>query len=283
MTTATPEAPTAFDPKNWGQLVDIKTVRHTHVPVRGPESWRPFPHCQFVDMVENAFARYGFSYSEPRHYRAKSRDNGKIADLPEHGRFLSLWGITHAELPMVPGLNWETAGVNSYDMTKSIQLGLGERVKVCSNGMLMGAHEAFRRKHTVGIDRNRDAHFEHIQRLVDRSVSSLKDHAEERARYIQRLQNTECGNLQARDVIIESAKRGVIGCAQTMQVVKHWEEPEHPEFNDRNAWSLFNAFTSNDRGRNIMTQGDRFRQLRSIMDQRIAGLSDALHVSAADF
>lgn len=269
--TLQPVAPTPFDPGNWGEIVDIKTIQRTPVPVRGPETWRPFPQHQYVEMIEQAFSRHGFTYSEPLHYRAKSRDNGKIKDLPEFGRFLSLYGITHPNLPVVDGTSWEFAGVNSYDMSKSVQGGLGNRVRVCSNGQIMGASHVFKRKHTVGINRDRDDHFEMIYSLVDTAVRSLFGQAEKQASRIKTLKDIGCEDSDARWVIMEAAKENVIGAAQTMKVLKHWETPEHPEFKDRNAWSLINAFTSNDRGRNIMTQGLRFETLDGIMDRRFGG------------
>lgn len=279
-----PVAPTPFDPGNWGEIVDVKTIRRTHVPAQGPETWRPFPHHQYVDMIEQAFARHGFTNSEPIHYRAPSRHNGKIKDLPEHGRFLSLYGIAHPELPNISGMSWEVGAVNSYDMSKSIQLGLGNRVAVCSNGMMMGASHAFKRKHTVGINREREDHFEMIYSLVDTAVRGLSREAEKHSERIQSFQQLGCEDSDARWVIMEAAKEGVIGAAQTMKVLKHWEEPEHPEFKERNAWSLLNAFTSNDRGRNIMTQGDRFARLDGILGQRFGGPSTRLVVeSGTDF
>tara|TARA_R100001480_G_scaffold28438_2_gene38828 strand:- start:15401 stop:16273 length:873 start_codon:yes stop_codon:yes gene_type:complete len=268
-----PVAPTPFDPGNWGEIVDIQTIKRTPVPVQGPQTWRPFPQHQYVEMIEQALTRHGFTNSDPIHYRAPSRDNGKIKDLPEHGRFLSLYGIAHPELPSIEGMSWEVGAVNSYDMSKSVQLGLGNRVAVCSNGQMMGASHAFKRKHTVGINRDFDDHFEMIYSLVDSAVRGLFTQAEKESQRISRFKQTGCEDTDARWVILESAKSGVIGAAQTMKVLKHWEHPEHPEFKDRNAWSLLNAFTSNDRGRNIMTQGSRFTALSDIMDRRFDGLS----------
>ena len=281
--TLQPVAPTPFDPGNWGEIVDIKTIKQTPVPVRGPETWRPFPHHQYVGMIEQAFSRHGFTNSEPIHYRAKSRDNKKIKDLPTHGRFLSLYGIAHPNLPEISGTSWEVGGANSYDMTKSIQLGLGQRVKVCSNGQMMGASQTFKRKHTVGINRDREDHFEMIYSLIDVAVRGLFREAQTVADRVGAYQQLGCDDSDARFVIIEAAKTNVIGAAQTMKVLKHWEEPEHPEFKDRNVWSLLNAFTSNDRGRNIMTQGDRFTLLDGIIGNRFSSLSQSVAESATDF
>ena len=265
----TPHSPTPIDAGNWGQRTDIETIRKTHVPNRGPDTWRPLPHDTYVTMIEEAFSNHGFTVSEPLHYRAKSTQNEKILDQGEYGRFLSLYGLAHAGLPELDGITWEAGFVNSYDMSKSAQGGLGRRVMVCSNGMFMGTVEhTFRRKHTKGIDALRDGLFQHIHELVNTSVGSLVDNAVSEAHRIEQWQNTGCNDSDARWIIMEAAKKNVIGAAATMKVLEHWETPEHPEFTDRNVWSLENAFTSNDRGRNLMTQPDRFARLDTIIDSR---------------
>jgi len=263
-----PQAPTPFDPKNWGERVDIKTISQSRIPVQGPESWRPLPHGTYVTMIEQAFDRHGFEISDPVHYRAKSRQNEKIKDQPTYGRFLSLYGIAHPGLPDVAGLNWESGFGNSYDMSTAAGGGIGTRLQVCSNGEYMGSMFGFKRKHTVGIDREREGAFESIYSLVDNCVGRLLTSATSVAQKIEVQTVTECSDVDARWVILEAAKRGVIGAAATMRVLEHWETPEHPEFKDRNVWSLRNAFTSNDRGQSLMTQSDRFGRLGGILDER---------------
>lgn len=278
--TLIPEAPTPYDPGNWGEIVDAKTIERTHVPTQGPESWRPLPHKWAIDTIEAEFRAAGFEHSEGLHYRARSRGNEKIKDLPEHGRFLSMYGLKHHNLPAIPGMRWEAGLMNSYDMTKSLQGFLGNRINVCSNGMVMGATDQFKRKHTKGIDVDREGHFEQIRKLIRNVVGSLIPKAEAQVHRFDMFKDIECSNKQARDIIIEAAKKDVIGAAAVMRVLKHWEEPEHPEFKDRNLWSLFNAFTSNDRGRNIMTQADRFSHLDDIIDDRFS-ISDGPSATTA--
>ena len=264
-----PEAPTPFDPKGWGERCDINTIRRTRVPSIGPNTWRPLPHGTFIDMIEQAFSRHGFTVSEPLHYRAKSTQNAKIKDLGEYGRFISTWGLAHPEMPEVSGLGWEASFVNSYDMTKSAQGALGRRIQICSNGLIMGTVESsFRRKHTSGIDANREGLFEHIYDLVNNTVGNLTSTAQAETKRMEQYRQTECSDSDARWVIMEAAKKNVIGAAATMKVLEHFERPEHPEFRDGSVMCLDNAFTSNDRGKNIMTQSDRFRKLSDIIDTR---------------
>ena len=276
------QAPTPFDPKNWGERVDIKTISQSRIPARGPESWRPLPHDTFVTMIEQAFDRHGFEISEPVHYRAKSRQNVKIKDPSEFGRFLSLYGIGHPGLPDIEGLNWESGFGNSYDMSTAAGGGIGTRLQVCSNGEYMGSMFGFKRKHTVGIDREDTGRFESIYTLVDNCVGGLLTHASSVAQKIHVQTVTECSDVDARWVILEAAKRGVIGAAATMRVLEHWETPEHVEFKDRNVWSLRNSFTSNDRGQSLLTQSDRFKQLSGILDDRFGTAESAESLDSSE-
>ena len=262
------KAPTPFDPKNWGERVSIETIARTRIPTQGPDSWRPVPHETFVEMIEEGFSRHGFEISEPVHYRGKSRGNKKIPDLPEFGRFLSLYGLRHPGLADLDGITWEAGFGNSLDMTVALGGGLGRRVSVCSNGEYMGSTSGFKRKHTKGIDEESTGHFETIYSLVDLAIGGILRQAENEEKRILRWQNTECSDDDARYVAVEAAKAGVVGAAGALRVLEHWKKPEHPEFADRNLWSLNNAFTSEDRGSNLFTQGDRFQRLDGIMNAR---------------
>ena len=277
-----PKAPVPFDPGNWGKIVDVPTIKKVHIPVQGPITWRPMPHDMLIDMIEQTFNAQGFTYSEPVHYLAPARPHKSIPDLGQHGRFLSMYGLAHPLLPTIEGLSWELGAMNALDMSTSVKLGAGDRIAVCSNGMF-SAEFMVRRKHTVGIDRDRDAHFEQIRMLVVDCISKILEKANRRAEQIRVFQRQECTDSDARYVIIEAAKTGVIGAAATMKVLKHWEDPEHPEFKDRNVWSLQNAFTSNDRGRNLFTQPDRFQQLSGIMNQRFGFNAVERTLKDADF
>ena len=264
-----PSPPPPFDAGNWGQLChSFDQIKNCHIPNRGPDTWRPLPHETFVGMIEQALDRHGFRISEPLHYRAAFQPNKKIADGGQWGRFISLYGISHNQLPTISGINWECGAVNSYDMTKSAGLGLGRRVQVCSNGLFMGSSHEFRRKHTTGIDRGRDGIFQHIYDLVNSNVEGLLANAQEAVSKIETYQNTGCSDTDARWIIMEAAKKNVIGAAATMKVLENWETPPHPEFTDRNVWSLENAFTENAKGKSLFTQGEKFGRLDGIFNDR---------------
>ena len=50
-------------------------------------------------------------------------------------------------------------------------------------------------------------------------------------------------DAQANDIMIQALDAGIVSGRTLPYALKEWRTPRHPEFQDRNAWSLYNAFT----------------------------------------
>ena len=48
---------------------------------------------------------------------------------------------------------------------------------------------------------------------------------------------------EARLLTVKAALAGAINSSDIVPIVREYEEPHHPEFAERNRWSLYNAFT----------------------------------------
>mgnify|MGYP003134419127 FL=1 len=265
-----PKAPVPFDGGNWGEVWDRERLKDLSVPKLGPSDWRPIPHDQFVGMAENALESAGFRISDSLNYVGLSRESAKkrVPDLPKYGRFLTMFGITHKDiLPDVAGISWEMALVQSCDM--SIALGglFGKRVHVCSNGMF-NADYSFRRKHTKGVDPSNMGEFTPVDDLLKNMIANVQQCAEIEVTRMAKYKETECTQDDARFLIIEAVKNGVIAKAHVLDVLEHFNNPEHVEFKEDNVWSLENAFTSFGRGRSLFDQGQKMSNLTKIIDQR---------------
>jgi hypothetical protein len=68
-------------------------------------------------------------------------------------------------------------------------------------------------------------------------------------------------------VVCRAYNEGVVPASGIGQVLDHWKTPEHAEFKDRNVWSLYNAFTSYDRGRNMFERTTRTNRLQNILNE----------------
>jgi hypothetical protein len=93
-----------------------------------------------------------------------------------------------------------------------------------------------KRKHTLNGERR-------FNQAIAEAVSRLSSFKEEETRRIEVLRETELGDVLAGSLILRAWDKGIISSPQLPGVLKEWREPEFEEFEDRTAWSLFNAFT----------------------------------------
>ena len=226
------EAPPLCEGASWGDCLPMKNIQQITTTPDRTTSYSPVAHHVGIGLVEDALTRRNFTMSEPRHYVSKNRN-----------QFWSMYAVTHNLLPNTGGMfQWEIAVRNSYDRSMSFAVGMGTRIFVCTNGMI--STESFlKTRHTKNV-------WDRIHPLINNSVGNLFTQADTQVRKFSAYQNTFAHSDQYVDhIIVEAMRRGIINPAGIDEVQKHWHQPEHPEFKERNVWSLLNAFTSRDRGR----------------------------------
>jgi hypothetical protein len=109
------------------------------------------------------------------------------------------------------------------------------------------------------------------------AITKLAEKWDTQGKIVDAYKNTDVGNLQARNLLIECAKKEVFPRTQLLDVIDEWETPRHPEFNDRNLWSLMNAVTEhlkpreNSTGSTLWVLPQRTERLHSILDP-VAGV-----------
>jgi len=67
------------------------------------------------------------------------------------------------------------------------------------------------------------------------------------------------------DILIQALDAKIIGSTQLPDVLQQWRHPNHPEFKERTAWSLFNGFTEVMKS-NTMLAINRTHKLHGLMD-----------------
>lgn len=264
------DEPTIFEPKESAKRPSVVRVTEEHfrdyrVPQMGPDTWRPFPSPVGFDMLTKELDDRGFLRSDAAFLMCTTTKNNKIADQGPRDRHMMQMTIAHPDLPVIDGYRWNLGLLNSYDMTWALRGEGGSEFNRCSNGEAWGIENAASRKHTVGINKNYDDTFEVMQKVIAGFVDGIVPSFEKKALYLDWQKNTECTDEDARYIAIEAARDNVVNAASVMRIMKHWWTPEHPEFKDRNVWSLMQAFTSNDRGRNMSDRGSRFKRLESMI------------------
>ena len=216
------------------------------------ETWYPIPHKAMLDQVTSAISNNGLVIGEQAHALSKNGD-----------RYFGLMEVTRHEAAddfcMVLGMR------NSHDKTFPAALALGSSVFVCDNLSFSG-EVSIGRKHTRHIMRD-------LPHVLQNAMGRLMvKWVGQKARY-ECYKNTGLTDSRVNDFLIKSLDAGVIPNAMITKVLKEWRMPTHPDFDGRNAWSLFNAYTEVLKG-NLDMLPKRSIALHGLMDNYV-GLTHA--------
>ena len=183
-------------------LVELATIPAGE-PV-GPRH-KPVPHIELVTTVRDAFAERG--YAVEREQYSVTRDGARLFGT------LDLQAVTGRSL--TDGMDGGMAVGLRHSNDAAFALGViaGVRVFVCDNLLFSGGKSLLRRRHTTGLDLDREVH-----RGMDRAFASYRD----LARLIDGLKNTELTDDQARLVIYRLALDGEVVSPSQLGKIHGW-------------------------------------------------------------
>src|SRR4051794_32654542 len=198
------------------ELMDVKTPPPT-------ATWHPIPHATLLSEVEASLARNHLRVVAEQHALAREGDRYfgllQIANGRERGDYGRVLGLR-----------------NSHDQTFPAGFVVGSRVFVCDN-LAFSGEIVIARKHTRWILRD-------LPRLVMGGVAQLTERWRSQEERYARYQATPVTDPDAHDLVIRALDVQAITTQQVTPVLRAWRTPEHAEFTDRTAWSLFNSFTA---------------------------------------
>ncbi len=219
---------------------------------RPTETWTPIPHVTLIETVEDALRSTGLRVGNQVH--SLNQNGARYFGLTEvHGPH------EEADYALVLGLR------NSHDKTFPVGLVAGASVFVCDNLSFSG-EVRLTRKHTVHLQRD-------LPQLVAGGVGKLMQLWNHQAQRIDAYKHYRIRDKSAHDLVIRAVDVGAATNRMIPAIIKEWREPSHPEFQDRSAWSLFNAFTEVLKG-NLVDLPKRTEVLHGLFDARV-GLSAA--------
>ncbi len=193
------------------------------VPVPEPtESYHPVPYGRFIEEVELHVPRFGLVVRSAQF--ALAREGSQMFGVLTCGN-----GAPDRDYALCIGVR------NSYDRSLAVGLTLGSRVFCCDN-LAFSGEVTMHRKHTVNV-------FRDLPDLIYRMLSQVAAMRERTDREIAAMKGREIPAPQAHHLMVEAIRSNVLPASRLPKVLEAWEEPRHPEFAARTAWSLFNAFT----------------------------------------
>ena len=208
-------------------------------------SHQPIPHHDLVERTKGFLETGGFTIHDELHSLARDGNH-----------YFGLFSVDHpnrtpSDRGCVIGLR------NSHDKTFPAGLCAGDAPFVCDNLIFTNTIKLSRR-HTCNIEK--DLNF-----TINRALGKLFDFWIGQDNRIEAYKNFELSNSQANDLIINACKAGACAKSKVMDIVDQWESSDHPEFWDRNANSLYNAFTEVYKG-NLVALPKRSEALHSVLD-----------------
>jgi hypothetical protein len=121
----------------------------------------------------------------------------------------------------------------------AVTFAVGARIAVCSNGVFSGDF-VLKNRHYDSLNLD-DAVAEGVERYLTETDTLIK--------FIQNMQAVTLDDRDASHLLVSTAERmsgndhGCINWNHLRSVWENWKTPPHDEFQPRNQWSLYNAFT----------------------------------------
>ena len=219
------------------------------VPVpESTDSYHPVPYGRFIEEVELHVPRFGLKVRSSAFALAREGQqmfgvltcvNGKPAD-----DYAAAIGIR-----------------NSYDRSLAVGLTLGSRVFCCDN-LAFSGEVTMHRKHTAHV-------FRDLPDLIYRMLSQVSSMRERTDREITAMKVRELPPAHAHHLMVEAVKANVVPASRLPKVIDAWERPVHEEFRPRTAWSLFNAFTEDQKGSSARVQMEGSLRLSSLFRREL--------------
>jgi hypothetical protein len=195
------------------QLLAVPTPEQT-------ATFRPVPHYQLIDMLDTVLAQQSIHIREERF--ALRRDGAVLFGVLQLSYGQTGDGI--AALGLRTGNNKQL----------SLQIVAGLSVFVCDNLVFRGDLIALKRKHTSGLN---------LKEELTLSVLRFQEHFGKLTHEISGLKQQALPDIEAKALIHDVFAASIMPIRFLPEVSKAYFEPQVPEFEPRNAWSLHNAFT----------------------------------------
>lgn len=221
--------------------VKFEAFKNYKVPKREGETsyWEGVAHQDLVRGVRKVAKERDLKITKEEFQLGNGRDT-----------LFASWDFDR-KVPGVKGakmcLGYRGSNIGRYAHT----FATGARVGVCENGMISGEF-ALRRKHTTAVNLLELIGCAFDQYLLD--IKKIKP-------LIASLQRKNLNDSDAAEIMLESARRGIIGWSRIRIVDKDWREPRYPAFEADTGWTLYNNFTQSAK---ITTPAQQIAILRDI-------------------
>ena len=224
--------------------VERKEVEKVPTP-QATETWTPIPHRSLIERVEHTLKANTLSVGTFAH--SLSHDGARYFGLMEVRN-----GHQDDDYCWVLGLR------NSHDKTFPAGVVAGASVFVCDNLSFSGEVK-LARKHTRFIVRD-------LPMLVEAGIGRMLDKWHDQTVRFDAYKTHCLNDTSAHDLIIRAVDVGVCSNRLVPDVLQWWRKPAYEQFEGRNVWSLFNAFTESLKQGSLAELPRRTEALHGLLD-----------------
>lgn len=240
--------------------VTIDELMAVPLPERDGRVWKGIQHGQLAKTILSTADKMGLNVLEHSWLLSKTST--------------AMWGEIVVEPPV--GLKDASLaiGVRHGNMSEfSLSFAVGAKVTVCSNGMFIGSFKA-RKRHSHSLD---------MEDFVDTSLSRWQEETITVPQYIESWKNVDLTTPEVSEILFTSEEKEVIPLRYLPKVLEQWKYPPHAEFRDRNAWSLYNAYTEVAKQMPISTQTTMYNNLLPLFSELFSiNIENNLEMMCAD-
>lgn len=233
----------------------VDMVHESETP-RATATHHPVPHGRVLEAVYRSLVGSAFDVGREAHQLSHkdARYHAVLELIPRADRTSGFGGDCGdgGSRTILLGIR------NSHDKSKPLGLVSGTHIRVCSNGLFNGAIN-ISSKHTTHIESR-------LNRLVDSAVGSFVIAAQKQGKQIATYKQTELTDEAAALFLVKSLRSDAICGSDIKKVIKAYDSPPHPEFEERNLWSMVNAFTEVYKSMSVDTVLKRSQRLHMLAD-----------------
>jgi hypothetical protein len=185
------------------------------------ETWAPLAHRDFLDAIRTRLPRFGLNIKGEQYALAK--DGARM------------FGVITTTVGTRDDLGYAIGLRNSHDMSFATDVLAGSKVFVCDN-LAFNGEVRINRKHTKNLMRDLPAlMYDMLDKLVSMKGNVLNE--------CDAMRKVALDEKDVAYLIVQAVKNGAMPGRYLQNVLSEYERPTFEEFTERNAWSLYNAFT----------------------------------------
>ncbi len=227
---------------------ELKKIR----PPLPDGSFFPIAHHRVLEVVEEVFESAGLTVVDEE------------ITLARHDLLMACEWTLDGKAAGTDGVHLPLAAVfNGNDRHHALRVGLGTRIKVCTNGTI-SAEKVMARKHTVNCETE-------LPGLVEALLHEHRNWHQELLGFLTRLSRHRPRRPLVHHILVTAMERGVIPSSHIKKVLDIYDSPTHDTYGMGTLHTLHCAFTEVIRAANAVLMPTKTMHLNEIMREVLLG------------